>query len=42
MKNEISIEISLSNYDEVIKQLETIKKLLQDIADINVQIEVKN
>lgn len=41
-KNVLTISVKLENYDEVKKQLEEIKKLLQDIADINVNIEVKS
>lgn len=38
MKNGIEIKISISNYDEVIKQLEQIKKHLDDIRNYNVKI----
>ncbi len=37
----LTIEISLTNYDEIIKKLETIKKLLQEISNINIQINKK-
>lgn len=41
-KNVLTISVKLENYDEVKKQLEEIKKLLQDITDINTNIEVKS
>ena len=41
-KNILTISVKLENYDEVKQQLEEIKKLLQDIADINVNVEVKS
>lgn len=41
-KNVLTISVKLENYDEVKQQLEEIKKLLQDIADINVNVEVKS
>lgn len=41
-KNILTISVKLENYDEVKQQLEEIKKLQQDIADINVNIEVKS
>lgn len=41
-KNVLTISVKLENYDEVKKQLEEIKKLLQDITDINVNVEVKS
>lgn len=41
-KNVLTISVKLENYDEVKQQLEEIKKLLQDITDINVNVEVKS
>lgn len=41
MENKIEIQISIANYEEIIEKLENIKKLLNEIADINIQIEVK-
>lgn len=37
--NEIKIEISISNYDDIIQQLETIKKLLNDIKNIHIEVK---
>ena len=42
MENEVVIKVTIANYEEIINKLETIKKLLNDIANIDVQIEVKN
>ena len=42
MNNNLEIKILISNYDEVIEKLENIKKLLNEIAGINIQIEVNN
>ncbi len=39
MENKIEIKMELSNYDEIIEKLEHIKKLLNDIS--NIKIEVK-
>lgn len=39
MEEEIKIKIALSNYDEIIKQLETIKKLLNDIKNIKLEVD---
>lgn len=41
MENKIEIQISIANYEEIIEKLENIKKLLNEIADINIQLEVK-
>lgn len=41
MENKLEIQISIANYEEIIEKLENIKKLLNEIADINIQIEVK-
>lgn len=41
MENKIEIQISIANYEEIIEKLENIKKLLNEIANINIQIEVK-
>lgn len=35
----IEIKIMLVNYEETIEKLENIKKLLQEIGDINVQVK---
>lgn len=42
MKNEIEIKISISNYDEIIKQLEKIKELLNDIRNINIEVRIND
>lgn len=41
MENKLEIQISIANYEEIIEKLENIKKLLNEIADINIQLEVK-
>lgn len=41
MENKIEIQISIANYEEIIEKLENIKKLLNEIANINIQLEVK-
>lgn len=39
MEPKIEIEVLISNYEEIIKKLETIKKLLNDIKNINIEVE---
>lgn len=39
MENELEIRIKISNYEEIIKKLETIKKLLDDIKNIKIEVE---
>lgn len=39
--NTIEIKIELANYDEIIEKLKAIKKLLDEISNINIQIEAK-
>lgn len=39
--NKIEMAIEISNYNELIEKLEKIKKLLQDIEDTTINIEVK-
>lgn len=41
MENKLEIQISIANYEEIIEKLENIKKLLNEIANINIQLEVK-
>ncbi len=39
--NKVEIKLVLKGYEEVIEKLENIKKLLNEIATINIQVEVK-
>ncbi len=37
--NKIEISIELKNYDEVIRKLENIKKLLNEISNIHIEVK---
>ncbi len=40
MENKIEIKIELSNYDEIIEKLEYIKKLLNDISNTKIEVNI--
>lgn len=40
-KETVEVSVELKGIDEVIEKLNKIKKLLNEIAEINIQIEVK-
>lgn len=40
--NQMEIKISIANYNEIIKQLEKIKELLNDIKNIKIEVNKKN
>lgn len=39
--NKIEIKIELANYDEIIEKLEYIKKILNELGETKIQIEVE-